>query len=179
MPLTLHPLQTLTLLTHQIPAHNLVPNTSLQHKPLLIYRAAFPPLTTAAQIETHLRSTGVVEPAWRYSMYATSHFHSTSHEVLAISRGGARLLFGGEGNAGAVEVGVGEGDVVVVPAGVAHRLVEEREGGFEMVGCYPKGYSWDMCYGKRGEEAKIEKIRTLPWFERDPVYGDQGPVLDV
>ena len=36
-----------------------------------------------------------------------------------------------------------------------------------------------MCYGQAGEEAKIEKIRDLPWFTRDPVYGDKGPVLDV
>ncbi len=49
---------------------------------------------------------------------------------------------------------------------------------FVQVGCYPKGYNWDMCYGKRGEEAKIEGIKKLPWFKRDPVYGDEGPVLE-
>lgn len=47
------------------------------------------------------------------------------------------------------------------------------------VGCYLTGSSWDMCYGKSGEEGKIEKIKALPWFKRDPVYGDEGPVLDV
>jgi len=112
-------------------------------------------------------------------MYSTTHFHSTSHEVLGIAKGKARLCFGHEENEGRVEETVGRGDVVVVPAGVGHRLLEDLDGGFLMVGCYPKGCNWDMCYGKAGEEKKIEGIKGLPWFERDPVYGDEGPVLDV
>lgn len=108
-------------------------------------------------------------------MYSTTHFHSTTHEVLIISKGSAKLLFGGEKNPGRVEVEVGKGDVVVVPAGVGHRLLEERGGeGFEMVGCYPKGAEgWDMCYGREGEEGVVERIRALGWFERDPVYGGE------
>ena len=74
---------------------------------------------------------------------------------------------------------VGKGDVVVIPAGVAHRLLEDVGGGFEMVGCYPGGCSWDMAYGEEGEEGRIEGIKRLEWFERDPVYGDRGPVVDV
>lgn len=112
-------------------------------------------------------------------MYSTSHFHSTSHEVLAVSRGRAKLCFGHEENPERVEPLVEKGDVMVVPAGVAHRLLEDLEGGFEMVGSYPKGASWDMCYGREGEEKKVWGIKGLGWFERDPVYGDEGPVLDV
>lgn len=72
-----------------------------------------------------------------------------------------------------------KGDVLVVPAGVSHRLWEDLEGGFQMVGCYPEAFSWDMCYGRPGEEGVEERIKGLRWFQRDPVYGDQGPVLDV
>ena len=72
-----------------------------------------------------------------------------------------------------------KGDVIVVPAGVGHRLLEDIEGNFEMVGSYPKGRQWDMCYGKEGEESKMEAIRSLEWFERDPIYGNEGPVLNV
>jgi len=36
-----------------------------------------------------------------------------------------------------------------------------------------------MCYGREGEESKIDKIKDVPWFKRDPVYGDEGPTLDV
>ena len=36
-----------------------------------------------------------------------------------------------------------------------------------------------MCYGKEGEEEKIENIKSLRWFDRDPIYGDTGPALEV
>lgn len=68
---------------------------------------------------------------------------------------------------------------MIVPGGVAHRLLEDIEGGFEMVGSYEAGKGWDMCYGNEGEEEKVKGIERLGWFERDPVYGDHGPSLDV
>lgn len=125
-------LKDLKVFKHQIPAHGLIPNTSLQHKPLLIYRSALPS-SSASAIEQHISSVGVVTPQWRYTMYSTSHFHSTSHEVLGIAHGKAKLCFGHESNPERVEEVVGKGDVVVVPAGVAHRLLEDVDGGFEMV----------------------------------------------
>ncbi|KAK4119051.1 hypothetical protein N657DRAFT_684736 [Parathielavia appendiculata] len=210
---TITPLPSLTTETHHIPPHptSPIPNSSPTTgtgKPLLLYRRAFPNLPVsekAAQtIERHLRQVGAVEPQWRYGMYATSHFHSTTHEVLCVFSGRAKLLFGGEGNPGAVETVVERGDVIVLPAGVAHRLVAdlssssssgptaaageeegEDEGGacsgrFEMVGGYPVGgEQWDMCYGREGEEGRVQGIKRLGWFEKDPIYGDQGPVLEV
>jgi uncharacterized protein YjlB len=176
----LKPLSSLKVSTHQIPAHGLIPNTSIQNKPLSIYHSCFPTTITASAIEAHLKSVGVVTPQWRYTMFSTTHFHTTTHEVLSISQGSATVLFGGEANEGKVEVRVEKGDVIVVPAGVGHRLLEEGSGGFEMVGSYPVGAEgWDMCYGKEEEKGKIEGIKALAWFERDPVYGDEGPVLRV
>ncbi len=67
--------------------------------------------------------------------------------------------------------------MIIVPAGVGHRLLEDLDGAFEMVGSYPKGKSWDMCYGQEGEESKVKEIADLGWFEKDPLYGDDGPVL--
>lgn len=72
---------------------------------------------------------------------------------------------------------VTKGDVIVIPAGVSHRLMEDLEGGFQMVGCYPNGCNWDMC--ENGDEGKTKAIEGLGWFERDPVYGDEGPALEV
>lgn len=74
---------------------------------------------------------------------------------------------------------VGAGDAMVVPAGVGHRLLEDYgEGGeFQMVGSYPEGYNWDMCYGKAGEEKKAEAVASVKWLDKDPLYGDDGPVL--
>ena len=48
-----------------------------------------------------------------------------------------------------------------------------------MVGSYPRGKSWDMCYGRKGEEEKVKAMQSLEWFSRDPIYGDQGPSLRV
>jgi uncharacterized protein YjlB len=52
-------------------------------------------------------------------------------------------------------------------------------GGFQMVGSYPvDAETWDMCYGEAGEEEKVEGIKKLAWFTRDPIYGDEGPTLE-
>ena len=112
-------------------------------------------------------------------MYRQSHFHSTSHEVLCVASGKARLCFGGEENPERVEAVLQRGDVMIVPAGVAHHLLQDIDGGFLMVGSYPTDKDWDMCYGREGEEEKVKGIRSLGWFKRDPIYGDQGPSLHV
>lgn len=183
IPIT--PLAELRVSRHAIPPHKdgLIPNSAATSKPLLVYHAAFPrESVTADAVEAHLESVGAVVPQWRYTMYSTTHFHSTTHEVLGAVKGAARLCFGGEENPGRVEEEVTKGDVIVVPAGVGHRLLEDvsEDGeGFEMVGSYPPGCEWDMCYGRKGEEEKVKKIGDLDWFKRDPVYGDDGPVLKV
>lgn len=179
MPSKLSPisLSTLRVSKHSIPSHGLLPNSSILNKPLLIYHSVFAN-PSASAIEAQLTSVGVVDPQWRYGMYPTTHFHSTTHEVLCVSSGRARLCFGGEDNPERVEPTVEAGDVMVLPAGMAHRLLEDF-GGFQMVGSYPKGCDWDMCYGREGEEGKTKSIRDVKWFERDPIYGDEGPVLDV
>ena len=173
--------------THHIPAHGHIPNTSLAPHPLLIYHTAFArdPIPNPSTIEAHLRRIGAVHPQWRYTMYSESHFHSTTHELLVIFRGAARLLFGGDGNPGAVTYEAKMGDAILVPAGVAHRLLEDlNEGGkFEMIGSYPVGKNWDMCYGdgRAGEDAVgiEEKIKAQEWFTKDPIYGDEGPALHI
>jgi len=55
--------------------------------------------------------------------------------------------------------------------------LEDVHGGFEMVGSYPPGCSWDMCYGEAGEKDKVEGIEDIPWLDKDPVYGEEGPAL--
>lgn len=91
--------------------------------------------------------------------------------------GKAKLLFGGEGNPGRVEQVVGAGDAIVVPAGVSHRLLDDIEGDFQMVGSYPNGCNWDMCYGKEGEESQAKEVGGVKWLDKDPLYGDDGPAL--
>lgn len=174
--MALTPLNALRVSKHHIPAWKGSPNTSIQNKPLLIYHSAFQN-PTASKIESQLSSVGVVTPQWRYTMYSTSHFHSTTHEVLSIAAGSAKCCFGHEDNPDRIEPVLSKGDVIVVPAGVAHRLLEDY-GGFQMVGSYPNGKAWDMCYGRGDEEDKVKGIANLGWFQKDPIYGEQGPTLD-
>lgn len=46
--------------SYQIPALDLIPNTSIQRKPLLIYHSAFHSSVSASIIESHLSTIGVV-----------------------------------------------------------------------------------------------------------------------
>lgn len=131
MAAALTPVNALKVSQHQIPAFQKIPNTSIQGKPLMIYHSAFPQ-AGASQIESHLSKVGVVSPQWRYTMYSDTHFHSTTHEVLAIASGSARCCFGGESNPDRVEPTLQKGDVVIVPAGVGHRLLEDY-GGFQVM----------------------------------------------
>lgn len=177
--MTFQPPSDIRVSQHHIPAWGRVPNTSIQNKPLLIYHSAF--RASASQLSARLKEVGVVIPQWQYSMYRQSHFHSTSHEVLGIVSGRARLCFGGEENPRRAEPVVQSGDLIVVPAGVSHRLLEDLDGGFSMLGSYPQGRNWDMCYGVEGEdESRIRKnISQQAWFDRDPLYGDDGPAIQV
>jgi len=163
---------------HHIPSWNRVPNTSIQSKPLMVYHGAFN--ATAAELTRRLKSIGEVVPQWEYTMYSQTHFHSTTHEVLGVVAGRARLCFGGEENPGRFEPTVQRGDLIIVPAGVGHRLLnDEGDVPFKMVGAYPPQKEWDMCYGKPGEETKVQGIQNLEWFHQDPLYGKDGPVLHV
>lgn len=104
-------------------------------------------------------------------MYHQSHYHSTTHEAMGVYKGKAQLQFGVSDQDAEVEQGnmvildVSEGDVIIIPSGVAHRCLTE-EGGFSTVGSYPRGgKQWDMNYG--GENKQIET--SVP--EMDPFYG--------
>ena len=164
-----------TTRTFALSRTKLIPNSKY---PLIIYQGAFPPDVSPETIESHFRKyKWVLE--WRYGMYKRSHYHSTTHEALGVFKGSARLRFGVsdkevseglESNADAdlqaMETDVSAGDVLVIPSGVAHRCVEEKNG-FQMVGAYPEGAKqWDMKYG--GEIGKTDT--SIPEF--DPFLGN-------
>ncbi|KAG2159558.1 uncharacterized protein EDB93DRAFT_1099901 [Suillus bovinus] len=69
----------------------------------------------------NLRSIGVVEPQWRYTTCSSTHFRTTTREVLCIASGRARLCFDEENNHGRAETEVDIGHVVTIPAGVGNR----------------------------------------------------------
>ncbi|EPS38973.1 hypothetical protein H072_7277 [Dactylellina haptotyla CBS 200.50] len=168
-----------TLEKHQVSSHGLIPNTSLHGIPFIHYKSAFASAASPDDVEQTLYANGW-NPTWRYTMYKSSHFHSTTHEALVVISGSAEILLGGDENPHAVTVTVKTGDAMFMPVGVAHRLVKDVGGrgwgggeGFTMVGAYPVGgEAWDMCYGKEGENEVEEKVREVAGVEvQDPILG--------
>ena len=144
--------------------------------PLVIYRGALPRASadpaSACEVIFARNNWG---GGWRNGVYPYHHYHSTAHEVLGVVCGGAKVRFGGEH--GPV-VSVAAGDVVVIPAGVAHKA-ESASPDLLIVGAYPEGQKPDLCTDREDARAAgVERIRGVPRPARDPVYGDRGPVLE-
>ncbi len=94
------------------------PNSRL---PLLLYVEAVPRGEASPERMEALFEAGGWPPAWRASVFTYHHYHSTAHEALGCARGWARLMLGGPKGR---EFEVRAGDVVVIPAGVAHRRLD-------------------------------------------------------
>jgi uncharacterized protein YjlB len=149
-----------------------VPNSEL---PLVLMRAAVEPdpEDPPAAFEQSFRGNGWTG-TWRNGIYPYHHYHSTAHEVLGIASGSALVCFGGEGGP---EIEVAAGDVVVIPAGVAHCLLEERDG-FLVVGAYAAGRHWDILRPRAASlEPALERIAAVPLPGSDPVSGAEGVLL--
>jgi uncharacterized protein YjlB len=149
------------------------PNSRL---PLLLYKAAVAPGQASPEAFERLFAANGWPPQWRSGVYPFHHYHSTSHETLGIARGRARLMLGGpEGQ----EFDVAAGDVIVIPAGVAHRRLS-ASGDFLVVGAYPPGMDWDLLKGQPGDRPKAdENIAAVPRPETDPVMGRDGGLLQL
>ncbi len=113
--------------------------------------------------------------SWRGSIYTYHHYHSTAHEVLAVYSGNASVQFGGpEG----INRKLRCGDVVIIPAGVAHKNLGASSD-FAVVGAYPEGQEWDLCYGAPGERPVTdENVANVPLPKSDPIFGFSGPLLE-
>jgi uncharacterized protein YjlB len=142
------------------------PNSAL---PLLVYRGALPP--DPATIERAFAANGWSN-SWRDGIFPYHHFHSIAHEVLGVAAGEVRVAFGGPSGR---EVAVRAGDVVVIPAGVAHRNMG-ASGDLLVVGAYPGGGDYDIRRGDPAEyQAARRAIAAVPLPESDPVAGrDRG-----
>jgi len=105
--------------------------------------------------------------SWVNGIFDFHHFHSTSHEALAIVSGTATVELGGpQGEAFEVRAG----DVLVLPAGTGHRRATARNG-FTVVGAYPKGQE-DYDLLREADDAARERIASLAAPPEDPVGGE-------
>ena len=150
-----------------------VPNNSAL--PLIVYRGTLETGPGAAADCEALFAANNWSAAWRNGVYSHHHYHSTAHEVLGIVAGSVRVRLGGEHGA---MVELRAGDVVVVPAGVAHKN-EGASPDLLVVGAYPGGRSPDMCRpGAQERERALDNIRKVALPACDPVYGKSGPLIE-
>ena len=153
--------------THLFADDGRFPNSAL---PLLVYRRALP--LDPAAMERAFAANGWSN-AWRDGIFRYHHFHSTAHEVLGIAAGEVRVAFGGPSGR---EVAVRAGDVVVIPAGVAHRNMGQSAD-LLVVGAYPGGMDYDIRRGDPAEHAAaVRATNAVPLPDSDPVSGRDGPL---
>lgn len=106
--------------------------------------------------------------SWRSGIFTYHHYHSTTHEAMAIIRGKTTLQLGGDDG---IQLTIQRGDVLVIPAGVAHKnLGNEKD--VIAIGAYPGGRDYDMNYGNAGERPSADSnIKKLPVPSTDPLLG--------
>ena len=149
--------------THVFADDGVFPNSRL---PVLIYRGVLE-TPDAAVFEQMFEANGW-SSAWRNGLYSVHHYHSTAHEVLGIYGGRVTARLGGGRGTSVTLVA---GDVVVIPAGVAHKN-DGASPDFRVVGAYPVGTSPDMQYGKPGERPGTDRnILRVGIPAGDPVRG--------
>ncbi len=147
------------------------PNSAL---PVLIYKSALQlprQKNKAAEIARQIFLRNDWGNTWRNGIYDFHHYHSNTHEALAISSGNVRVMLGGP-NGKAVELEAG--DVIIIPAGVGHKCLSAGAD-FECVGAYPQAKDYDINHGTAAElEKAIPNIKAVPLPSADPVFGKEG-----
>jgi uncharacterized protein YjlB len=146
--------------------------------PALLYRGAvqlkgrrFPPEVV---IDALFDSNGWAR-SWRDTVYDFVHYHSQIHEVMGVARGSARIECGGV--KGRV-LSLRAGDVLVLPAGTGHRLIESSRD-FLVVGAYPQGGTYDECTDTRERPDAAKRIAKVRKPDTDPVHGRGGPLREA
>ena len=153
-----------------------IPNNA--NLPFIYYRS---PVRLAhasdpAAIFEELFASNGWKDSWRNGIYDYLHYHSGTHEVLGIARGHVRVRFGGR--KGKI-VALRTGDVAILPAGTGHQRISASRD-LLVVGAYPPSGNYDECKGSRAEYARA--LRSIPKLRlpaKDPVYGADGPLLDL
>jgi uncharacterized protein YjlB len=127
--------------------------------PLVVYRGALAEGGDRAAACERLFAQHGWPDAWRNGIYGQHHYHSTAHEVLGIAAGSARVKLGGEGGQ---TVELRAGDVVVIPAGVAHKR-EAASADLLVIGAYPRGQRPDLCRAEAAAHGRaLPRIAAVP-----------------
>lgn len=145
----------------------IIPNSRL---PLLLYKHALDPEEELATVMETLFAGNGWTNSWRDGIFPFHHYHSNTHEVLGIYQGFALLQLGG---ARGRKIMVQKGDVLVIPAGVGHKCLEDEALG--VVGAYPDGAEPNLLKGLAGERPLADRhIAAVPLPAKDPYFGAEG-----
>lgn len=113
---------------------------------------------------------------WVGGIHTIHHYHSNTHEVLGVIKGGTTLMLGG-GNGQKLDIE--QGDVLVIPAGVAHKNLGS-ENQVLCVGAYPEGRGYDINYGASGERPLVDRnIGSVSIPDTDPIYGKEAGLAKI
>jgi len=147
------------------------PNSSLF---LLIYKQAIKLPDNESSIFKKIFKSNNWKNSWLNGIYDYHHYHSVTHEVLGIYKGHANVQFGGPNG---IAEDVSKGDVIIIPAGVAHKCNSASDD-FKCIGAYPDGADYDIKKGKPSDRPKAdENIQNVKLPDTDPVYGLDGPLI--
>ena len=152
----------------------IIPNNKL---PLLLYRNAFDKRGSegAAWLENRFAENNWTN-SWRNGVFSYHHYHSNAHEVLGVYSGRAEIQLGGDHGE---KLEVQAGDIIVIPAGVAHKNLGSSSD-FGVVGAYPNGMSYDLKKAKKSEHTEAKKnIDQVPVPDADPLMGKQEGVPKI
>lgn len=140
--------------------------------PTLVYLKAIEDFSKIS----HTFESNQWENQWKGGIFDYHHYHSKTHEVLAVLSGAATVTLGGP--QGRV-IDIEEGDVIILPAGVAHKNQGATDD-FLVLGAYPYGKPFDLKTGEKHEyEQAIQEIPDAPFPSRDPLLGQNGPLMKL
>lgn len=155
------------------PDDGLIPNSPL---PFLLYKSAIEIDNRPEETIEALFDANGWGQTWRNGVYDYLHYHATVHEALAVARGRALVRFGG--NHGE-DFEIRKGDVAILPAGTGHQCLSASDD-FIVIGAYPPGSQMQIT--RPTPENYRLAIRIIPQValpETDPVYGPQGPLVEL
>jgi uncharacterized protein YjlB len=145
--------------------------------PLIIYKSVvrLPEQLDPAAVFEELFGSHGWGSSWRNGVYGYVHYHSRIHEVLGVARGGGRVRFGGDsGRALTLKAG----DVAILPAGTGHQCLKASND-FLVVGAYPASGVYDECKSREDRQKALPAIDRVARPRQDPVYGKDGPLMQI
>lgn len=149
-----------------------VPNS---HLPIILYLQVANNSSLSDWFENKLKENNWGNN-WRDIVLPYDHFHSNTHEVLALSSGTVSLKIGG--NQGKI-FNLSAGDVLIIPGGVGHYSVSKHTN-YQFIGGYPNGNDWDLRTGLPEERpAVLANLAKIILPKTDPIFGENGHLIDL